>query len=84
MRFAAALVVITAASLSITPIAARAGTKASEMTAAPPESGTRLSTPVEKKNRAMSQERWLAVLAAIAAGYGAYHVIDTKETSRGS
>jgi hypothetical protein len=39
---------------------------------------------VENKNRALPRERWLAILAIIAAGYGVYHVIDSKETSRGS
>jgi hypothetical protein len=83
MRFAANLVVMSAASLSLAPIAAQAGTKASDAVTTS-RFGTRLSTPVEDKNRAMPRERWLAVLAIIAAGYGAYHVIDSKETSRGS
>jgi hypothetical protein len=84
MRFATNMVVITAVSLSFAPVVAEAGTKASAAIAPPPTFGTRISAPVEKKNKAMPREAWLAALAAIAAGYGAYHVIDNKETSRGS
>lgn len=83
MRFATILVVMTAVSLSLAPIAAQAGTKASDVVTTS-RFGTRLSTSVENKNRALPRERWLAILAIIAAGYGVYHVIDSKETSRGS
>jgi hypothetical protein len=74
MRFANSLVVMTAASLWLAPIAAQAGTKASAAIATSPGFATRLSIPVEDKNRARPREIWLAVLAVVAAGYGAYDV----------
>jgi hypothetical protein len=84
MRFASISAVTAVVSLSFMPIAAQAGTKAAQSTVSPENIAQRQSTPVDRRNKAISNAYWLAALGLGVAGFGLYKAIDNRETSRGS